>query len=139
MAISHTWYKRFSDIEMAKTTALKSYSATTDSEISDATRRLLFRKVGGALEGIPGAGTSAAKHRERHTRLKITINLDGDLVDYFKAQGEEEGVGYQFLINQALREHVDGSRPERLAREIGELLISDSSFLEALSKKLPRI
>ena len=123
---------------MAKTASLKSYSATTDSEITDATRRLLFRKVGGALEGIPGAGTSAAKHRERHTRLKITINLDGDLVEYFKAQGDEEGVGYQFLINQALREHVEGTRPERLAKAIGEILINDSSFLDALARKVPR-
>ncbi len=123
---------------MSKQASLKSYSSTSDTEISDATRRLLFRKVGGALEGIPGAGTSAAKHRERHTRLKITINLDGDLIDYFKSQGEEEGVGYQFLINQALREHVEGSRPERMAREIGDILLNDNSFIETLSRKLSR-
>ena len=123
---------------MSKQASLKSYSSISDTEISDATRRLLFRKVGGALEGIPGAGTSAAKHRERHTRLKITINLDGDLIDYFKSQGEEEGVGYQFLINQALREHVEGSRPERMAREIGDILLNDNSFLETLSRKLSR-
>ena len=123
---------------MSKQASLKSYSSISDTEISDATRRLLFRKVGGALEGIPGAGTSAAKHRERHTRLKITINLDGDLIDYFKSQGEEEGVGYQFLINQALREHVEGSRPERMAREIGDILLNDNYFLETLSRKLSR-
>lgn len=40
-------------------------------------------------------------------KTRITIRLDDDLVDWFKAQVHEAGGGnYQSLINAALREHI---------------------------------
>lgn len=102
-------------------------------------RRVLFRTK--PQENIPGAGTSAASRPDQHTRVKVTINLDGHVISYFKARAREEGCAYQTLINQALREYVTGSRPERLAREVRELLVADPSFVEklaiALAKKPP--
>ena len=41
------------------------------------------------------------KRNPYSNRLKkqVTINIDRDTIDYFKAQSEESGVPYQTLIN----------------------------------------
>ena len=43
-------------------------------------------------------------------KVRITIRLDEDLVDYFGMIADRSGgkVGYQTLINAALREYVEG-------------------------------
>lgn len=44
-------------------------------------------------------------------KTRITIRLDEDLVQWFKAQVDAAGGGnYQTLINSALREYVDHRR-----------------------------
>jgi len=43
-------------------------------------------------------------------KTRITIMLDNDLLMAFRAKADAEGIGYQTLINQSLRESV-GSRP----------------------------
>ena len=58
-------------------------------------------------------------------KVRITIRLDEDLIDYFGAIADRSGgkVGYQTLINSALREYVDGKTPkweETLRRVIRE-------------------
>jgi uncharacterized protein (DUF4415 family) len=58
-------------------------------------------------------------------KVRITIRLDEDLVDYFGAIADRSGgkVGYQTLINSALREYVEGKTPkweEALRRVIRE-------------------
>ena len=47
-------------------------------------------------------------------KVRITIRLDEDLVDYFGAIADRSGgsVGYQTLINSALREYVEGKTPK---------------------------
>jgi uncharacterized protein (DUF4415 family) len=41
-------------------------------------------------------------------KLRITIRLDADIVDYFKGQVHKAGGGnYQTMINNALREYLD--------------------------------
>ncbi|OIQ68761.1 hypothetical protein GALL_496410 [mine drainage metagenome] len=37
-------------------------------------------------------------------KKRITIYLDADVIDAFQKQAEQKGVGYQTLINAALRE-----------------------------------
>ena len=113
-----------------------------DVDFNKATRRLLFGnternadpKV--AERRIPGAGTSAAERPERHVRVKVTMNVDGDVVDYFKKCGKEEGRPYQTLMNQVLREYVKGSRVERVAESAAQLLLDDESFIEAVAQKV---
>ena len=40
-------------------------------------------------------------------KTRITIRLDGDIIDHFKEQVHAAGVGnYQTLINDALRAHI---------------------------------
>jgi len=46
-------------------------------------------------------------------KKRITIRLDGDIIEHFKNQVLEAGGGnYQSLINEALRQHIETkSRP----------------------------
>jgi uncharacterized protein (DUF4415 family) len=50
---------------------------------------------------------------EHRGKTRITIRLDEDLVDHFLQQAEQSGgsAGYQTLINDALRQHVEGTAP----------------------------
>ena len=46
-----------------------------------------------------------------HGKTRITIRLDDDILDWFRDRVHQAGGGnYQTLINQALREHIQGSR-----------------------------
>ena len=58
-------------------------------------------------------------------KVRITIRLDEDLVEYFGELADRSGgkAGYQTLINAALREYVEGKSPkweETLRRIIRE-------------------
>lgn len=44
----------------------------------------------------------------RNEKLRITMWLDGDVYDAFKAAAAKQGLGYQTLINQKLRESLPG-------------------------------
>jgi len=51
---------------------------------------------------------------EPRGKTRITIRLDEDLVDHFLKQADASGgaAGYQTLINEALRQHVEGKAPK---------------------------
>jgi uncharacterized protein (DUF4415 family) len=54
-------------------------------------------------------------------KTRITIRLDTQILDWFRRQVHAAGGGnYQTLINDALREHVEGKRPtlERTLRRV---------------------
>jgi len=57
-------------------------------------------------------------------KVRITIRLDRDLVDWFRAKVEEQGGGnYQTMLNDALRthtEHQDQSLEKLLRRVVRE-------------------
>jgi BrnA antitoxin of type II toxin-antitoxin system len=40
-------------------------------------------------------------------KTRITIYLDDDVLEAFREKADASGLGYQPLINQALREHLD--------------------------------
>ena len=42
-------------------------------------------------------------------KTRITIMLDDDVIEHFRAQAEVQGVGYQTLINALLRKAVMGA------------------------------
>lgn len=109
-----------------------------DGDFSAATRKLLFRTPAESevSQKIPGAGKSAAETPRRHVRVKVTMNVDGDILAYFKDRASEDGLPYQTLMNQVLREYVQGTRPEQLAAGVSEVLLEDPAFLEALAKKV---
>ncbi|MHB8304192.1 MAG: BrnA antitoxin family protein [Acidobacteriaceae bacterium] len=51
---------------------------------------------------------------EQRGKTRITIRIDDDLMDYFlkEAEGSGGSTGYQTLINDALRQHVEGKAPK---------------------------
>lgn len=59
-------------------------------------------------------GRVAPPTPEPRGKTRITIRLDEDLVDYFLEKAEKSGgaAGYQTLINDALRQHVEGKAPK---------------------------
>ena len=46
----------------------------------------------------------------KRIKKQVTINLDGDVIDYFKAQSESPGIPYQTLINLYLSDCVAQKR-----------------------------
>jgi uncharacterized protein (DUF4415 family) len=59
-------------------------------------------------------------------KVRITIRLDRDIVDWFRTKVEEQGGGnYQSMLNDALRKHIEGqdqSLEEILRRVVREEL-----------------
>ncbi|PWB79969.1 MAG: CopG family transcriptional regulator [Candidatus Methylomirabilota bacterium] len=53
-------------------------------------------------------GKRGAVVRVPRGKTRITIRLDDDVLEWFRAQAEEAGGGnYQTLINEALKEYVE--------------------------------
>jgi metal-responsive CopG/Arc/MetJ family transcriptional regulator len=71
-------------------------------------------------------------------KVRITITLDQDLVEHFKAKAAKPGaLPYQTQINQALRKAVieEELRPEQT--EAGKAaLLKDPDFLRAVADRL---
>jgi hypothetical protein len=46
-------------------------------------------------------------------KTRITIMIDDDVIEFFRAKAEREGIGYQTMINATLRTAIAeaGSRP----------------------------
>jgi uncharacterized protein (DUF4415 family) len=42
-------------------------------------------------------------------KTRITIYIDNDVLDAFRTRAENSGIGYQTMMNQALREYLDKS------------------------------
>ena len=58
-------------------------------------------------------GRIAPPAPEPQGKTRITIRIDGDLLDYFLKEADKAGgaVGYQTLINDALRRFIEGHAP----------------------------
>ncbi len=73
------------------------------------------------------------KHRQSlKKKKKITISLDGDVIDYFKQVSG--GKGYQTMINDALRDLIS-TKQESIASK----LLNDNDFINALNMKLSKL
>ncbi len=69
-------------------------------------------------------------------KVKITIRLDGRILDWFRAQCRGNGDGnYQTMINDALNAHID-SREESDEKKIRRLLREELASYSV--KKKPR-
>ncbi|MFM7573477.1 MAG: BrnA antitoxin family protein [Snowella sp.] len=42
-------------------------------------------------------------------KTRITMYVDNEILDRFREQAEAAGIGYQTLINQVLKEHIQNS------------------------------
>ena len=75
----------------------------------------------------------------KDSKSRITIYLDADIVEHFKTQAENTKTGYQTLINQTLREKIDGSQNMNKADELIERLLLDKTALSRLKAELETI
>lgn len=59
-------------------------------------------------------GRIVPKEPETQGKVRITIRIDEDIVDAFLKEAEVSGgaVGYQTLMNNALRQHIEGKAPK---------------------------
>ncbi len=59
-------------------------------------------------------GRVVAADPEPRVKTRITIRLDEDVLDFFLKQADASGgtVGYQTLINEALRQHAENRAPK---------------------------
>jgi uncharacterized protein (DUF4415 family) len=55
-------------------------------------------------------------------KTRITIMLDDDVLEHFRSKAEDEGTGYQTMINAALRAALD--QPKRRAAEDKPLTVA---------------
>jgi uncharacterized protein (DUF4415 family) len=74
----------------------------------------------------------------RPMKIRITISLDQDLVEHFKAEAAKPGVlPYQTQINQVLRKALAGEEPRSEQTEaIKAALLEDPDFLRAVAQRL---
>jgi uncharacterized protein (DUF4415 family) len=75
----------------------------------------------------------------REAKNRITIYLDADIVEYFKIEAEQSKTGYQTLINQTLREKIDGSQITKKSDEWIERLLQDKTALSRLKAELETV
>jgi uncharacterized protein (DUF4415 family) len=64
-------------------------------------------------------GRVCAPRPETAGKVKITIRIDQDIVDYFMEKADKSGgaSGYQTLINEALRRSIEAPSLEELVRQ----------------------
>ena len=65
-------------------------------------------------------------------KTRITIYLDNEILDRFREQAEAAGIGYQTLINQVLKEHIQ--RDSEVSLTEGDLRRIFREELLAISK-----
>ncbi len=71
---------------------------------------------------------------DRHTKVRITIMLDLDVLKFFKARAAKRGAGpYQTQINRALREYMEGGGPPSR-----DALLRDEGFISRLAERVAR-
>ncbi|RCW64481.1 BrnA antitoxin family protein [Pseudorhodoferax soli] len=46
-------------------------------------------------------------------KTRITIMLDDDVISFFRAQAEQQGTGYQTMVNAALRAAMAPAKAEK--------------------------
>lgn len=68
---------------------------------------------------------------DRHTKERITIFIDLDVLNFFRARAAMRGKPpYQTQINQALREHMEGTQPP------DKDSLSDEKFISHLAERV---
>jgi len=75
----------------------------------------------------------------KEAKSRITIYLDADIVEHFKNAAEDSKTGYQTLINQTLREKIDGSQSAENTDKVIERLLQDKAALSRLKAELETI
>lgn len=63
-------------------------------------------------------------------KTRITLYLDNDVIDHFRAVSERTGRGYQTLINEALKTHI-GRTEQPLTLEAVRRIVREELALQS--------
>ena len=100
--------------------------------VSEADFRKRFRQT--ALRDLPPVVRKL--RAEARGKTRVTMYLDNDVLIRFREAAESEGVGYQTLINQALRNIVADDSKEQSTEDLKSDLLSDKRFIRRLKSAL---
>ncbi len=95
-------------------------------------------------EAIPSVGKHVFRRRTRkinprETKIKMTMFVDGDILQHFKKRAEAPNAApYQTQINQELRRAMERDLEDETTHldEVAEKLLSNPNFLQAISERL---
>ncbi len=93
-----------------------------------------FRQV--SVDELPEPIRKRREAARRKLKNRVTIYLDADIVSMFKKTAENEKIGYQTLINDALRQLVDADNKKTESQSLKEDLLKDKKFLRKLKTAL---
>jgi len=66
----------------------------------------------------------------RKGKTRITIYIDDNILEEFRSRAEQEGTGYQTMINDALKEYLNKS---------AEKPVTESTLRRILQEEFPKI
>ena len=61
-------------------------------------------------------------------KTRITIYIDDDILENFKENAEAQGIGYQTLINEALKTHLKKPAPQPLTEQDLRRILREELF-----------
>ena len=71
--------------------------------------------------------------RPRNIKLMVTMRLDSDVVEFFKARAKQRGAaGYQTQINDVLRSFIEG----RVKQADFSKLVENEKFIAAVAERV---
>lgn len=105
-----------------------------DIDFSEEAFNKRFHRV--SEDALPEPIRARRQAARRKLKNRVTIYLDSDIVSSFKDSAEKEDVGYQTLINNALRQIVDAKNRKAEQQSIKDDLLTDRKFLKKLREAL---
>lgn len=105
-----------------------------DIDFSEEAFNKRFRRVN--EDELPEPIRNRREAARRTLKNRVTIYLDSDIVMKFKETAEKEKIGYQTLINDALRRLVDSGNKETEKQSLKDELLKDKKFLQKLKTAL---
>ena len=71
-------------------------------------------------------------------KTRTTIMFDNDVLDYFRARSNREGLGYQTMINAALRESIAREKKAAASKTEDDELVTVGALKKILRDALKR-
>lgn len=100
-------------------------------ETSEAARAAGWRRIARRQHPQPGQMTL------RDCKVKITINLDADVLEFFKARAAmPDAAPYQTQINNELRRVIERQSQSSETSIDYSALVNDKNFIEAVARRL---
>lgn len=100
------------------------------NDFSEAAFKKRFRRVN--IDELPEPVRKRREAAIRKLKQRVTIYFDSEIVTCFKELSKDNGVGYQTLMNEALRRIITGASAE----DVKENLLKDKKFLKRLKTAL---